>query len=164
MSLMVKKLHNDKSVRFLSGAWKGKAVHSTHCSVHPVTRIRLATFDWTLKAKPGSGSLCQHSGAFQNTVQLIVLFMVILFCRKNPWTDQFIKSASSSPAELVSSFEHDCYCMILEICSPGTLLQHKNHHLAHPNANQELHRPSSWGYNTFLKQRQHSKKYKCYYH
>lgn len=82
VSLMVKMLHNDKSVRFLSLDWTGKAEHSTHYSVHPVIRIRLATFDWTLKAKSGSGSLCQHSGAFQNTVQLIVLFMVILFCRK----------------------------------------------------------------------------------
>lgn len=81
---MVKMLHNDKSVRFLSLDWKGKAMHSTHHSVHPVIRIRLATFDWTLKAKSGSGSLCQRSGAFQNTVQLIVLFMVIRFCRKNP--------------------------------------------------------------------------------
>lgn len=81
---MVKKLHNDKSVKFLGLDWKGKAVHSTHCSVHPVIRIRLAPFDWPLKAKSGSGSLCQRSGAFQNTVQLIVLFMVILFCRKKP--------------------------------------------------------------------------------
>lgn len=79
---MVKKLHNDKSVRYLSLDWKGKAMHSTHCSIHPVIRIRLAAFDRTLKAKSRSGSLCQRSGTFQNTVQLIVLFMVILFCRK----------------------------------------------------------------------------------
>lgn len=51
VSLMVKKLHNDKSVKFLGLDWKGKAVHSTHCSVHPVIRIRLAPFDWPLKAK-----------------------------------------------------------------------------------------------------------------
>lgn len=160
---MVKMLHNDKSVRFLSLDWTGKAEHSTHYSVHPVIRIRLATFDWTLKAKSGSGSLCQHSGAFQNTVQLIVLFMVILFCRKKkPWTDQLIKSASfTHQLSSCPLFNMIVIAQFWEFAPQG-LLKHKNYHLAHPNANHELHRPSSWGWNTFLKHRQHSKKHKHY--